>query len=293
MGERMLMGLQTLEERIESLVLKYEAVSKIRDRRLFTHFLANGYKVTTLSCVSSKDSDNVVYAKICLGMIITLYDDLADNPQYYNPKLLKYLYQLNVGENYSHYPVLDPVDLSTYDLAYQLFSNLQTTIQSFSGYSSMVEVLAFDIKQVFLANQYSELITANPDMRNMTESKSLGPYNMGMVAAGTIDLMASTYFNKAEMGQIREFLIKGQRLGRIGNLVSTYERELSEGDVTNEILLDPSGATNYKNVLMKEFYEGLLDIKKLEDEVKSIDLNSYIDGLLKLYHLHIDLEGII
>lgn len=293
MGEPILLKSQTLEGKIENLVLKYETVSKIRDRRLFTEFLANGYRMTTLSTVSSKDLDDVIFAKICLGMIITLYDDLADNPQYYNPKLLKYLYQLNVGENYAHYPVLVPDDLAIYDLAYHLFANLEGTISNFSNYSSMVEILAFDIQQVFLANQYSELITANPTMRNMTESKQLGPYNMGMVAAGVIDLMASPFFDKEEMGQIREFLIKGQRLGRIGNLVSTFTREVNEGDVTNEMLLDPAGPANYKNVLMKEFYAGLLDIKKLENEVKSIDLNSYVEGLLKLYHLHIDLEGVI
>lgn len=293
MGELMLVEGESLQGKIEKLVLKYETVSQIRDRRLFTNFLVNGYKMTTLSSVSSKKLDDVVFAKVCLGMIITLYDDLADNPQYYNPKLLRSLYLLNVGESTSHKPTLTQDDLAIYGLAQYLFLNLETSIKSFAHYSTLVEVLAFDIQHVFLANRYSELITANPSMRNMMESKTLGPYNMGMVAAGIIDLMASPFFDGSEMGQIREFLIKGQRLGRIGNLVSTYQREVKEGDITNEILIDSNGPDNYKNVLMKEFYEGLLEIKKLEGDVASIDLNSYVEGLLKLYHLHIDLEGVI
>ncbi len=293
MGELMLIkDNESLQVKIEKLVTEYEAISQIRDRRLFTDFLVNGYKMTTLSSVSSKNLDNVIFAKVCLGMIITLYDDLADNPQYYNPKLLKSLYQLNLGDS-SRKSTLAPDDVKTYELAQYLFLNLEKTLESFVNYSSMAEILAFDIQHVFLANRYSELITANPSMRNMTESKVLGPYNMGMVAAGIIDLMASPFFDKTETGHIREFLIKGQRLGRIGNLVSTYQREINEGDVTNEILIEPKGSDLYKNELMNEFYEGLIEIKKLEKHVLCIDLNSYVDGLLRLYHLHIDLEGII
>lgn len=293
MGELMLAKCESLQGRIENLVLRYETVSKIRDRRLFTNFLVNGYKMTTLSSVPSKNSEDVVFAKVCLGMIITLYDDLADNPQYYNPKLLRSLYLLNVGDMTSQRPILTEGDLATYNLARYLFLNLETSIRSFANYSSLVEILAFDIQHVFLANRYSELITANPSIRNMTESKILGPYNMGMVAAGMIDLMNSPFFDESEMGQIRECLIRGQRLGRIGNLVSTYRREIKEGDITNEILIDPNGADNYKNILMKEFYEGLLEIKSFEGDVLSIDLKAYIEGLSKLYHLHVELEGVI
>lgn len=293
MGELNIANCDSLQNRIEILVTKYETVSQIRDRRLFTNFLVNGYKLTTLSSVSSKRINDVIFAKVCLGMIITLYDDLADNPQYYNPNLLRSLYLLNVGHHTFLKPILNPEDQVTYDLALFLFANLEKSIESFPNYNSMIEILAFDIQHVFLANRYSELITANPSMRNMSESKSMGPYNMGMVAAGIIDLMASSYADLSELGLIREFLIKGQRLGRIGNLVSTYQREVQEGDVTNEIMLDPKGSNHYKNVLMKEFYEGLVEIKNLDNSIKSIDLNLYVEGLSKLYHLHIDLEGII
>lgn len=292
MGELMLIKSASLNEEIEELVIRYETVSQVRDRRLFTDFLVNGYRMTTLNSVSSKDLDKVIFAKVCLGMIITLYDDLADNPQYYNPKLLKFLYLLNIGE-VQEAPAMNSSDLAIYELAQYLFLNLEASIKKFSNYTSYADILNFDIQHVFLANRYSELITGNPTLRNMTESKILGPYNMGMVAAGMIDLMASPTFDELELGDIREALIRGQRLGRIGNLVSTYQREISEGDITNEILIDPTGPDSYKTALLKEFHEGLLEIKGLQKKVTSIDLNSYIDGLQALYHLHINLVGII
>jgi len=293
MGEKIFDECLPLQEKIETLVRSYEAVSKVRDRRLFTEFLVTGYKQTTLSSVSVAERENVIFAKVCLGMLITLYDDLADNPLFYNPTLLKYLYQLNVGGNYLPYPSMCAADLEIYDLARHLYLNLQETICYFTNYSSLIGILSFDIRQVNLANQYSELITANPSMRNMTESKRFGPYNMGMVAAAMIDLMASPLFDMQDLGRIREILIRGQRLGRIGNLISTYERELKEGDITNEILLHPEGPLHYKKILVQEFYEGLSYMKNLQCKVMSVELNSYIDGLTKLYYLHASMEGII
>jgi hypothetical protein len=76
-------------KKVELLAFKYEKIFSHRDRRLFTDFLVNGYRHTTLNTVSTELFEEVVYAKVCLGMIITLYDDLADHPKYYNPKLLK------------------------------------------------------------------------------------------------------------------------------------------------------------------------------------------------------------
>ena len=86
-----------------------------------------------------------------------------------------------------------------------------------------------------------------PFIRNLSESRSLGPYNMGMVAAGMIDVIGSHKFPLCELGSLREGLVMGQRLGRIANLLSTFHREISEDDKTNEILLSPYGLTFIEN----------------------------------------------
>lgn len=252
---------------VELLANKYERVLQNRDRRLFTEFLVRGYRQTTLESVPQELREQVVYAKVCLGMLITLYDDLADNPLYYNPKLLHHLYRLNLGEL-----MLAPLGLSAqeqkiFQLARDLFTELELSLRCFVNYVSLKEILVFDIKQIFLANQYAELTTAHPTIRNLTESKAQGPYNMGMVAAGMIDLMASNNFKSEELGAMREMFIKGQRLGRIGNLLFTFEREKKEGDVTNEILLHGDGG------------------KSLRQE--------FANGIRELYQLHACMEGVI
>lgn len=278
---------------VELLAQKYEQVFQHRDRRLFTEFLVKGYQQTTLNTVPSELMDDVVYAKVCLGMLITLYDDLADNPLFYNPDLLKHLYRLNIGEKPNMPADLCLRELQIYQLALDLFFELEQAIRSFPNFRSVSDIFVFDLKQFFLANQYSELMTAHPHMRNLTEIKNHGPYNMGMVAAGMIDLMASPDFDMQEMGEVREFLIKGQRMGRIGNIIHTFKRELAENDVTNEILLHPGGAERYQEMLEEELYTGLRDLSVRAIRFKSLLLKTYVEGLRNLYQLHTSMEGII
>jgi hypothetical protein len=293
MGEKIMKTFMTVGDKVEELVERYLLVSQHRDPRLFKEFLVHGYRQTTLSSVAADLTDEVIYGKVCLGMIITLYDDLADNPLYYNPKLLKTLYRLNLNDISHSLVEVEFKDFSIYELAIHLFSELSCTLNSFPHYEKLKDILSFDIQHVFLANQYAELLTANPDMRNLQEGQYFGPYNMGMIAAGIIDLMASPDCDFSELGKIRQILIKGQRVGRIGNLLSTFKRELYEGDVTNEMLLNPSGIEIAQGELKREMYKGISEILNQSKGIKGINLIPYANGLSDLFDLHIRMEGII
>lgn len=293
MGELMMKMNKTLTERVEVLASQYERVSRLRDRRLFTVFLVDGYKMTTLASVPSANQDEVVYAKVCLGMLITLYDDFADNPAHMNPKLLKQLYLLNVGEYPRTVMNLSAEEERIYQLAIFLFSELEKSIRCLTYYLPIIDILIFDIKQIFLANQYAELMTARPEIRNLRECEIHGPYNMGMVAAGMIDLMASPGFQMFELGKLRELLIQGQRLGRIGNVINTYEREQGEGDLTNEMMLHPAGFEVSQKELLQELSLGLLKMSALQSEVTSISMKKYAQSLSDLFQLHTLMKGII
>ncbi|HXH31260.1 MAG TPA: hypothetical protein VNJ01_10650 [Bacteriovoracaceae bacterium] len=292
MGERSINDGCILDYQVKLLAEKYQSVCDHRDPRLFTEFLVLGYRQTTLSSVGAEFTELAVYAKVCLGMIITLYDDLADNPRLSRPQLLKELYRLNIGEH----PVLretGPGDFPLIELAQHLFGELNRALSRLPRQEKFQNLLAFDIRHVYLANQYAELMTLQPAIRNLTESKLLGPYNMGMVAAGTIDLMASPCFDGSETGRLREALILGQRIGRIGNLISTFQRELDEGDLTSELMLHPSGVGEAKQQLLLELRARLSSLHSASAWARSVDLKSYADGLSGLFNLHQKMEGII
>lgn len=282
-----------LDQNTEVLIATYLKASSLRSEVLFRHFLPTGYKQTTLNSVAKDLFSDVIHAKIHLGMIITLFDDFADHPKYRNSKLLSYLYQLNIGSDRPAPSALKDDELKSYELARFLFLSLTEVLKTFPHYNTLLPALRFDIEQFYSCNRHSELMGLIPSIRNLTESRVLGPHNMGIVAAGTIDLMASPDMDLTELGSLREIFHLGQRLGRTSNLIFTLQRELREGDSTNEILISmqtrKSDQTKYQSQLLNEFTLHLQEIRSLQ----TVSLNSdhYAEGFVKLHELHAKLVG--
>lgn len=276
---------------LDQLIETYLTSSAARPEVLFRDFLITGYRATTLSSVPRDLSELVIFAKVHVGMIITLYDDLADNPKYRNPDLLQKLYSLNVGRDLQTPSELSSEDKKTFELARFLFQQLDSVIQKLPNYQVLLPALRFDIEQFYACNRHSELMMVLPEVRNISESQTLGAHNMGMVAAGIIDLMGSPEFDLSELGVSREVLLLGQRLGRISNLIFTLQREVDEGDFTNEILIAEKihEAHDYQSRLLAEFEEKQNAIQKTQ--LKGFSVGQYAKGLEDLHHLYSRLEG--
>jgi hypothetical protein len=140
-------------------------------------------------------------------MIITLYDDLADHPLYQNPLLLSKLYSLNIGIDYQNEINLTSHDKNIFELARFLFSELTKTLKIFTHFEAFKFILQFDIEQFYACNRYSSLIGIYPELQNLTESRILGPHNMGIIAAGMIDLMAVKNFFSMNWESVEAFFI--------------------------------------------------------------------------------------
>lgn len=172
--------------------------------------------------------------------------------------------------------------------------NIQTEqIPGLPEFQIFKPVLQFDMEQFYTCNRHSELMTRIPQVRNLRESKALGPFNMGIVAAGTIDLMALSGLNLQELGRLREIFHLGQRLGRISNLLVTFDREFQEGDITNEILI----AAETQGVEVKSYQDQLCDEFSRTREVicssnvESFSSMEYAKGFNHLNDLHLSLRG--
>lgn len=291
---------------IRELVSKYIAYSRVRNERLFSEFLPRGYRLTTVTSVPESKVDRAVLSKLYLGMLITLIDDLADNPALRNPRLLAEIY-LSIegflaGKDIDS--ILDPVlvDNDNFVLAKLLLKGLMETASSLPNYEKFRASLQFDLREIFLANRFSELISLQPELATLCEVKHHGPYNMGMVAAGTLDLMASPTIAEAKIAVAREIFLLGQRVGRICNVLTTLERELAEGDLTNEIIVRSrkEGLPLDSSENIEAFRAGLeremelLFTKILANAGEApFAVDAYVAGLRKLYRLHRRLEGVI
>lgn len=279
------------DSKLNALIDMYRATSPARPELLFRYFLPTGYRYTTLSSVDAYSVSRVIFAKIHLGMIITLYDDLADHPERRDPELLNDLYNLNIGKDRTTPIYFRGHRRKVFELARILYSQLTDILSGFPHFEKLKSVLSFDIEQFYLSNRYSELMTDVPEVRNLIESQALGPHNMGIIAAGIIDLMASSTFLPSELGTSREVFLLGQRLGRISNLIFTYKREQTDGDLTNEIAIAKTntGIKDHRSSLLREFSEKQQMIRSYN--LKTFQTYLYAAGLLDLHNLHSSLEG--
>ena len=261
-----------------------QRLSPFRSRRLFDEFLPIGYEMTTLDTVT--DKTGVVGLKVILGTIITLYDDYADRPDRLNPKLLQLLYRIPFETVDVHSAFLKPNEREALDLAKSLFKKLMDGIEQLPNYSQLNDLFKFDLKQFFLANLYSELLTQQPNLANRLENKLYLHHNMGIVMAGMIDLMCLSQFNFSNLGKARRLFLLGQRAGRISNVLTTFEREKYEGDLTNELLTTGMPALEGELVRIFEFMEST-------EEISAFSTKAYTLGIRRLHSLHLRLKGVI
>lgn len=261
---------------------------------LYNRFLVQGYTAITLNSVSQDDFSDLLRAKLCLGTLITLYDDFADRPSQSDPQLLEDLYQLNFGGNKSlgrlkhdHHPVLV--------FALSLFKEMETVLQRLPHYQHLNQILGFDLSQFYTANRYSSLVTANPFIGNPAENRAYAHHNMGMVLVSMMDLMASENLDLSELGAMREVFLMGQRMGRIFNVLVTRKREIMDGDITSE--LASYSSEHETAVAIKKLRQEICDLREkiltYDSRIKTFSVKAFVDGLNQVQTLHEKMEGTI
>jgi hypothetical protein len=144
-----------------------------------------------------------------------------------------------------------------------------------------------------MANAYSELLTKHPALINGSENRAYLHHNMGIVMAGMIDVMSLPYFHMAELGEARALFLLGQRAGRISNVLTTFDREQGENDLTSELLARrPDESLNFKCEALKGERKALL--KEIDNyNFRSFSAVEYRRGIQDLHQLHVNLKGVI
>ena len=274
---------------LASIEKNMSELAPYRKPELFNEFLVKGYTAITLSAVSEEKFSELLQAKVCLGTLITLYDDFADRPSQSNPLLLESLYQLDFKRHQvsSEGPVLN--------FANSLFKNMHEVLCHQPQYDKLLEILNFDLKQFYTANQYSSLLTANPYINNQAENRHYTHHNMGIIIVGMMDLMAAEKIEFTEFGAIREVLFLGQRMGRIFNVLTTRKREVLDGDITGELSTFKSKEELALAIhrLRQEICELHKKIQSFETQITAFSVKKYLEGLIQVQKIHEKMEGII
>ena len=270
------------------------AIAPHRKFALFEKFLIKGYSAVTLDSVSESRFSDLLRAKLCVGTLITLYDDFADRPTQADTSLLDLLYRLRFGKRSlirnTEHSREDVIDFSN-----SLFAQIEEVLKPLPHYERLLDILNFDLSQFYSANQYSSLVTAYPELNNRMENRLYAHHNMGMVMVATMDLMASEKINFLELGSIREAILIGQRLGRIFNVLVTRKREALDGDITGE--LSTCKTERELEIGEQELRQEIVSLRErladLEACITTFSVRAYLQGLMKVQELHEQMEGII
>jgi hypothetical protein len=223
-----------LPDSVVELAEEYDR--RVGDRDTFLwQWIHNLFDAFTLPCVSSDRWETVKETKTLLTMYITVLDDLADRRG--DTETFEQARRIPHAPE-SVRPEAPGVDADVVDFAETLWGRVKESLTGAPGYEDYADLFRFDTRQALGAMEYACVLNENRQMANLAESRHYGPFNMVMFPYADVDLMWSPGFERSELGELRSLLLELQEMARIGNWVTTWERELYEDDYTAGVVVE-------------------------------------------------------
>ncbi|WP_436926705.1 hypothetical protein [Halosimplex amylolyticum] len=183
------------------------------------------------------------------------------------------------------------------------------------------EIIRFDLKQVLNAIDYSYIANQNLEFLTRSELQNYDAHNMMLYGFADIDLIYSPTFDRAELSAFRRVIERAQRMVRIGNWVTTWERELAEGDFTSGIVayalehdvvssedlralqddgdVDDAEAIaetirthDVEEVFFRQWCDELAVARTHESKIESVNVSSYLNGIETVMEYHLASRGL-
>lgn len=297
---------------LQDWIKAYESVGQ-RGRFLWQWCL-KGVRLTTLPNVDPALRDHVIETKMLSIFFGTLIDDIADREQ--DREML----QMAVGAPSEYWPV-ERLELwngrrrAYLEMISGLWTELWNRCKTYPRFEAFEQLLKFDNDQILNAMRYALLANQCPGMLNVVEHDLYQPNNMQIMFMGTLDLCASPDFNQDELGITREVFWHAQRMGRIGNMITTWEREVLDRDFTSGIFafavhrgflsasdLRSLPAHEIMSLLeehdcqehfIREWKHHRNQMERKARRVRSIDLIPYLRAFEALIKLHLGSRGLM
>lgn len=218
---------------LDELVEDSQAFDWTRDRFMWqwVHRLA---PANTLPCVDEAHLETVPTDKTLAVLFITLLDDVLE----------KRRDRVTFGEAskipFEHRHIAwdrEGLHRDYVEFADRVWRTLLNRIEQGPRYEEYERLFLYDIKQAINAIDYSEFVLEHPSLATLHDLEIYQSHNMVMHAYADIDLMYSSVDLGSELSDLREAIWCAQQMARIGNWISTWERELAEGDFSSGILI--------------------------------------------------------
>lgn len=293
-------------------VEEYEKVGQ-RGRFLWQWCL-KGLNLVTLPSVPEKLRGHVIETKMLSILYGTLIDDIADREQ--DGEMLEMAMRLGSDEWLMDRLALWSGRRRDYlEMIARFWEEVWSRCRSYPRFGEFESLLKFDNQQSLNAMRYALMVNQTPSVLNNVEHDLYQPHNMQIMFMASVDLCASPSFDANELGVAREIFWHAQRMGRIGNMLTTWEREVLDRDFTSGVFAHSltHGILAPKDLRALPAYEIMSMLERAEchahfirdwrvnrDElarkiplVRSCDLTPYLRGFERLIILHLGSRGLM
>ncbi len=270
-----------------------------------------GLRAILLPSVSRELRDHVTDTKMLAVMFGVLLDDVAD--QWQDRLFLDRLMRATLGESSRDFRDLGLGRAAYAQFTCEVWDELQQRVSGYPRYAEFSDLLDYDNRQIVNTMWYSHLVNADIHLLNIEEHDVYSPHNMQMMSFATMDVMCSPEFDHRDIGKLRAAMWHAQSMGRIGNLVSTWERELQDGDFSSgvfailaeryphliqDMLLDKTDAIHavltqggVESLFLDKWDQHRAAFQAKLPAVHSVDLRHVLQGLDQLLRMEIGSRG--
>ena len=293
-----------LPPELQKWVKEYEKVGE-RDEFLWnwTHKIS---EIITFSFVAKKYLKSLRNTKFLTSMLVVLLDDVTDRIK--DKELLNECLKIPFNQAYINYDQLDQREKNYIGLSIKLWKEIKSTIKKYPRFKEFKDIVEYDIGQVLNAMEYAYLINKNPNLINKREYWLYLTHGMQAMVYSTFDLMCSK-FNIKEVALFRRIVWEAQEMARLGNCLSTWEREIKENDFASGIIayavegktINPSDLknnnkteiftkvknSNIETNFLKRWENKYYRIKRIGKETKDLDVERFLSGLEDLLTLEL------
>jgi hypothetical protein len=190
-------------------------------------------ELVTLPCVESNLRQAAADTKFLVGMVNCLLDDVSDfwrNHRFFSELLALGCERIPEAHQSEEVPYAQ--------FTQSVWREIHERAEKYPCGAKYKPLLKFDLRKLLATIEHSDLASQLPEVMNPTEHDLYSPNGMTVTIASTIDLMASPSFRKPDLAPLRVVVRHCEWMARIGNLISTWEREIGEGDFSSGVFTE-------------------------------------------------------
>lgn len=307
----------TVPDRLSPVLDDYDETVGERDRFLWG-WLYYLFPRIRLSCVPADRGDDVRDAKLLASMYVVLLDDLAEVERN-EPTFQE---AAKVPFQHRHPDTARPdVDARFVHLASRIWDRVTAIVEAAPRADEFRRQLLFDLDQNITAIEYSFLTNESLELATVEETTIYDSHNMMLFTYTDLDLLHSPAFDRTELGTLRKIVRRAQQMARIGNWVTTWERELGERDFSSGVVVsalendvvtkaqldrlsDGDGGDVRRDVARRIHEAGIEEeflqqwttyyeeIERLQTDVETVDVDSFLQGMETVLECHLASRGL-